>query len=440
MSRDLRDIRRALARSESQNFVGLRRPGSAGNLSLGSGGLSAASGLSQATHKVAPADYSKDIGLWVARRLTDLDASEHGAFKRFSEGRGGKQEDPQLWGADRVSKWLRESVGLSESTISDLFEQDMHGMELFTLDDADLSALGCPLAERKRLLQMVTDLRRAAPAARAAAASEASEHHGRGAMRLHLDSRRERLTVLGQCLGRVLSFCPSVPLRTRRLLTVLWQQTEAVAVEALVQIERDQITHERRALAAAERNRRTVRNAIEPHMALCAKLEDMVIELENCLSLERAQLQILRDSVQAPEASRRRLKGEGEAHRSLHPADYPIGSWDLGDKLERVGESLDTFLEEHEREGWQGDRVLAAADKMQQTLTRGIYEQEKRARQAAAKAKAAEEARKAAALAAAAAPEPAPASRPRSGSRSPSRSGSRPSSRPSSGARGKPRK
>ena len=412
-------------------------------MSLGSG-LSVASLGSSLTHKVAPADYSKDIGLWVANRLKDLQGADDDAHKRYAEGRkssGAQVDEPQLWDALRVSQWLRESVGLSESTISNLYEQDMHGMELFTLDDADLSALGCPLAERKRLLQMVCELRRAAPAARAAAASETSEKHGHGALRLHLDSRRERLTVLGQCLGRVLSFCPSVPLRTRRLLTVLWQQTEAVAVEALARIERDQVTHERRALAAAERSRRTVRNQIEPHMAMCAKLEDMVAELENCLNLERAQLQILRESVQAPELSRRRRKGEGVAHHTMHPADYPMGSWELGDKLENVGESLHTFLEEHERVGGDGDRALAAADAMQQTLARGIHEQEKRARQAAARAKAAEEAaRKAAALAAEPSPAPAPTTRPRSGSRSPSRSGSRPSSRPGSGARGKQRK
>ena len=68
---------------------------------------------------------------------------------------------------------------------------------------------------------------------------------------LHLDSRRQRLTVLGQCLGRVLSFCPSVPLRIRRLITVLWQQTEAIGVESLARIELDQIAYERRAMALA---------------------------------------------------------------------------------------------------------------------------------------------------------------------------------------------
>lgn len=442
MSRELRDIRRALA-AEKKNpapAYNLQRPASAGSLALNAASirpLTSASG--SLTQKIHRPDYSKEIGLWVAKRLSDLQAAEDDTATRLNEGRQARQlDDPQLWDADQVSLWLREVVGLSEPTIAHLHAQDIHGLELFTLDDADLGALGCALAERKRLLQMTGELRRAAPSAKAAAAASANGgHQGGGTLQLHLDSRRQRLTVLGQCLGRVLSFCPSVPLRIRRLITVLWQQTEAIGVESLARIELDQIAYERRAMALAERNRRTTRSQIEPHMTICARLEDTIIELEKALELERTQLQILRDSVEAPEPSRPRRKGEGEAFRLLQPADYPVGSWDLGDHIHKIGGDMENFLGEVEREGVHGERALKAADAMEETLSRGIYEQQKR--RAAEARKAAEDARKAAeakaasaAAAAAVASTPAStAARSRPGSSTRSRGSA---SRPGSGS------
>ena len=321
MSLELRELRRSLERAQSANFVGrplsaaqseprLVRPGSAAKT-------------------IKPADHSREIGAWVANRLAELQAAEDETTRKLAEGRHGSQagfDDPSLWDADRVRKWCAESVGLSSVVVDNLHEQSIHGLELFTLDDADLCALGCPLADRKRLLAMTAALRREAPAAQgqhqAGSSGGGFGGVGSGAFQQHLSCRRERLTVLGQCLGRVLSFCPGVPLRTRRLIAVLWQQTEAIGVESLAQIERDAAASRRRAFASAERQRRRTRNALEPHIATSGLLEDMIHELQEALATEKAQLKILRDSMDAPSPSRRRTGGSAEeAHRTFKPSE-----------------------------------------------------------------------------------------------------------------------
>ena len=113
----------------------LQRPASAGSLALNAASirpLTSASG--SLTQKIHRPDYSKEIGLWVAKRLSDLQAAEDDTATRLNEGRQARQlDDPQLWDADQVSLWLREVVGLSEPTIAHLHAQDIHGLELFTL-------------------------------------------------------------------------------------------------------------------------------------------------------------------------------------------------------------------------------------------------------------------------------------------------------------------
>ena len=303
------------------------------------------------------ADDATAIGQWVAQRLTELQTREEAALKKFSEGRTkALEDDPFKWGAGRVAEWL--SVHAPPQLVGPLREQGLRGMELLALDEADLCALGCSLVDRKRLLTRLAQLRSQTSLAREAALKR--QEPGGVTLGLHLSSRRERLGVLHDCFSKVLTHMPSVPLKTRRLLTVLFQQCEAVGLESLARIERDASSSLRRDEALAEKHRRAARERIEPVMAAEALAEDKLLECEILLELEKRKLAALRESVFAADLGLAdKLKPTISPALSLPLADFEgQGVLGLDEQILKTSEELLEFIEETENDQGEATEML----------------------------------------------------------------------------------
>ena len=105
ISRDLRDIRRALERSKTVGGPPTRPLSASTSVPNLSGSLRQAQ---HATVKVKPHDYSREIGMWVAKQLSDLQEAEDEAIKKINEGRNRRRvDDPALWDAHQVATWLQ---------------------------------------------------------------------------------------------------------------------------------------------------------------------------------------------------------------------------------------------------------------------------------------------------------------------------------------------
>jgi hypothetical protein len=283
MARELRSIQQALARASREQTSAPSRVRSSPNL------VRSSPNLVRSSHRqaIAPAnpDTSTAIGEWVAAKLSDLQSIEQAAERALTEGRVQRPvdptDDPALWDADRVAKWLGETANVSTEIVLAIWEQGVSGLELLTLDDADLSALRMPLSERKRTLDLIRTLREQAAAAAGLLAPRASCDIG---LQTHLNARRKRLAVLYECFSRMLiHIAPTVPLKTRRLLHALWQQAEAVSLEALARVERDALTLSRRDEGVADRCRRKARFAVEAQLKARAECEDRIEQLDTAL-------------------------------------------------------------------------------------------------------------------------------------------------------------
>ena len=102
------------------------------------------------------------------------------------------------------------------------------------------------------------------------------------------------MSALGECVGKVLSLSPAVPLQTRRLLLSLWQQTEAVGLDALERCESDAGARLAREAAAAERRRLSTRKLLEAQIVAVAECEDTITELHELVELQKKKTQMLR--------------------------------------------------------------------------------------------------------------------------------------------------
>ena len=344
--------------------------------------------------KVAPnaaqtqkADDGTWLGMWVSQRLSNLQLDEDAARNRFAEGRlkpPSESFDPMTWGCEQTCEWLANTARAPPHVVAELREQGLRGVELITLDDADLCAMGCPIAERRRVLRALRTLRMRTPTVHDAAIAERRPEPGASELALHLRERRERLSVLQECVGKALTYLgPNVPLKTRRLLGVLFQQTEAVGLEALAHVERDHATRRRHDEQVLERQRRRTRNRVEPLLAALALVEDRLVESERLVEIERAKLQSMRDAMmgESDTLGTANAKGRGDANggdddgidwRKLEMQDFVAHEVpsNLGERLLKVGDSFKTMLADAERDGGQAKAMLREGSIMLTSLER----------------------------------------------------------------------
>jgi len=277
--------------------------------------------------------------------------------------------DLASWSVDDVSEWLYTVAGFDMEQIESLRAQGISGLELTTLDDVDLRVLGISsLPERKRLLRLLQELR--SRAIRSPVGGTLTQQK----LARTLETKRRRLSVLGECNAKVLATTPAIPLRTRRLLIGLWQQLEATSEEALAQIEQDDVTRRRREEELAEKARRTCRKTLEAQMRACADAEDRLHEAKVQLKLEKEKLSIIREAMHdesglkdgkdAPETSAERAFAN-ELLILLAPADFSvheISTTSMGQSFGAVSADLEKLVKDAEDAGEMRNLMLDEAE------------------------------------------------------------------------------
>ena len=385
MSRALRDLRHALDAAQEQDF-GEDATAPTAPPQMPSRASTASAPVLHPVQKGGK--HSKDggaaVGLWVAQRLTALQREEDAARARLAQGQLRPTHDnPFDWSADRVWEWLTHTANAPRHLVATLHDQGLTGVELFTLDDADLESLGCTIAERRRLLHLLQNLRTHKPSAfdaalasrlpagRADTAPSLQELPSHAQLALHVSGRKERLSVLHECFARVLNQTPALPLKTRRLLLLLFQQSEAVGLEALAQLDRDGAARRRQHEELSERHRKGARVRLERMMAAQGKLEDRLYETERLVEIEKSKLQSMRDAmfdstlgVTSTQARRKSFGGgEGEVDwRTLRGADFHEVPSNLGELIMSVGDTLSSSLLEAERDATLATEIIEAGD------------------------------------------------------------------------------
>lgn len=399
--------------------------------------------VASAPRRAHGSEHIEVVGEWIAARLVQLQIAEAEALRSQQQGIAQAQaesedDDPSLWDAHKVGEWLRTTVRLPPTAVNAVVEQEISGAELFTFDDADFAALGCSLAERKRVLGMVRQLRVHA-ATKPPPLTLKTSASGHAALQVHLSNRRERLNVLNECFQKVLlHLAPTVPLKTRRLLQALWNQNENVGQEALARAEKEAMSVRRREEAVAERGRRNARKLVEAQMKLLARTEDMLHETTQLLRFEKQKLEALRESMftplENPSASGAKDGADGGEEASAEgsrarvrrygAADFAASNIPptLGDEFLHVGGLMQKMITDSERGGVQTQSVLIRAAGFARSLEAAQEED-------AVRRKHEEEARKKKAAIAVSLAGDA------SAHASPSKSSSRNASRPSSGKR-----
>ena len=213
---DLRALRRSLTRAESLSTLEASR----------SIRPASAKPAARPQHKgaapwlMAPpprADDGVALSRWVERRLAPFASS--GADEP-----DGICHAATDWGDDEVQTWLRCSVGLEE--LGPTFSaHGVTGVALLTLSETDLLAMGVRwLGHRKRVLTAAAELRQQLPSLPAALAE------GTGAARRQwVDKQRRHVGALGECMQKVMTHCPELPLQSRQMLLGLWQAQQAIS-------------------------------------------------------------------------------------------------------------------------------------------------------------------------------------------------------------------
>ena len=313
-------------------------------------------------------DDSAAVGNWVARRLAQQAFDEKVLQDATKAPQTGAPVDLASWSVDDVSEWLRTTVRFDAEQVEALRAQGISGVELTTLDELDLRVLGVvDLPQRKRILRQLHDLR--ARARREVPSGALSEQK----LARQLEARRRRLQVLGECTAKVLATTPAIPLRTRRLLTQLWQQAEDVGLDALAQIDLNSKVHRQREAEQAERAQRACRRRLEAQMCACAEAEDMLHETQELLRLERAKLDTLRASMNIENSLR---KGKGEtwsperafSHEMVNllvPSDFSvheISPPELSSSFVRMSTDLEELVHTAEHDWYSADMELSHAE------------------------------------------------------------------------------
>jgi len=347
-----------------------RRPGSAATLSEASSQAPSAGGWPSL--EARSRDDSAAVGRWVSKRLSQLQAeeeAERGAPRMHGTTPADAPIDLASWSVDDVSEWLYTVAGFDMEQIESLRAQGISGLELTTLDDVDLRVLGISsLPERKRLLRLLQELR--SRAIRSPVGGTLTQQK----LARTLETKRRRLSVLGECNAKVLATTPAIPLRTRRLLIGLWQQLEATGEEALAQIEQDDVTRRRREEELAEKARRTCRKTLEAQMRACADAEDRLHEAKVQLKLEKEKLSIIREAMHdesglkdgkdAPETSAERAFAN-ELLILLAPADFSvheISTTSMGQSFGAVSADLEKLVKDAEDAGEMRNLMLDEAE------------------------------------------------------------------------------
>ncbi len=313
-------------------------------------------------------DDSAAVGKWVSRRLVQLALDEKVLQDATKAPQSEAAVDLASWSVDDVSEWLRTTVRFDEQQVEALRAQGISGAELTTLDDLDLRVLGvAELQQRKHILRQLNILRARAPR-EAASGTLAQQKLAR-----LLEAKRRRLHVLGECTAKVLATTPAIPLRTRRLLTQLWQQAEGVSLDALAQIECDDAARRQREAEQAERARRACRRRLEAQMRACAEAEDALHEAREQVRVEQSKLQALREAMSDERGLRSGKSIEMTPERAfshelvslLVPSDFSIHEIsppELGDSFARVSTDLEALVATAEREGYHADILLQTAE------------------------------------------------------------------------------
>lgn len=311
-------------------------------------------------------DDSEAVGTWVSRRLAQLardEQAELGAARMSNH----DVVDVASWSVQDVSEWLQASVGFAEDQVEALRSQGISGLELSSLDDLDLRVLGITsLPERKRILRMLHELRARAQRAPSGTGTLAQQKLAR-----MLETKRRRLSVLGECNAKVLATTPAIPLRTRRLLAVLWHQMETVGQDAISQIEQDDVQRRKREGELGERARRSCRRALEVQMAACAAAEDRMHQAQEKLRIEQQKLGALREAM-ADEAGLGAAAEEVSEERAfskeivslLVPSDFAaheIFETKLTESFERMARDIEAVASDAEIGGQELSDVLEAA-------------------------------------------------------------------------------
>eukprot|EP00900_Chrysochromulina_parva_P021704 jgi/Chrpa1/4167/Chrysochromulina_OHIO_Genome00017071-RA len=313
-------------------------------------------------------DDSAAVGNWVARRLAQQALDEKVLQDATKAPQTGASVDLASWSVDDVSEWLRTTVRFDAEQVEALRAQGISGVELTTLDELDLRVLGVvDLPQRKRILRQLHELR--ARARREVPSGALSEQK----LARQLEARRRRLQVLGECMAKVLATTPVIPLRTRRLLTQLWQQAEDVGLDALAQIDLNDNVHRQREAEQAERIRHACRRRLEAQMRACAEAEDVLHETEELLRLERAKMEMLRASMNIENSLR---KGKGEtwsperafSHEMVNllvPSDFSIHEIsppELSSSFVRMSTDLEELVHTAEHDWYSCDMELSHAE------------------------------------------------------------------------------
>jgi hypothetical protein len=297
-----------------------------------------------------PMDDGEVVGAWVTRRLAEL--AERRAAGTIAHDASRADANVTRWTTHEVEAWLVETALFTAEQAAAVREQGVSGSELLTLDDTDLRVLGvATLSERKRVLRLLAQLR--LRSAKDVSVMESPRKKGsqpsspRAPPKQQL-SVREHLGALGECIGKVLAHTPMIPLKSRRLLLVLWHQGESVALEAAARLERERLASRRREDAAEARRLREARALIEAGLVRCAEAEDRAAHLVELLQLERQKGELLRESLE-PRSFEQLDEVEEEARneriaavKKLVASDFDAAEVprDLGETLLRVSDAL----------------------------------------------------------------------------------------------------
>jgi hypothetical protein len=315
---------------------------------------------------VQPPDDGAAAEKWCARRLHELEREQGAA----APGEGAADNDASRWDEARVAKWLNVDVGLGSSVGAAAREQGMRGEDLLGLEDEDLLVLGvASAAERRRVARRLDELHLSRRlGARAAGTGKAA-----------LLARKQRLNALLECVEKVLANCPTLPLRSRRLVRSLWSQQAAVAAQAIGRIEHGESVQRARDARARAKVWESARRLLEAQMVLRAEGEDREARLQAQLAKERAradsfeamaivgeELSGVNDALMEERAETKRLRATlMSSFKTQHDERAEAV---LGERFLEQGRELAALVENAELEGAAQDRVLEEAEAVASSL------------------------------------------------------------------------
>ncbi len=223
------------------------------------------------------------LSRWVQRRLAPFHSADEAE---------GHEHEAAAWRVPEVLLWLRCSAGLEQYSV--MFEAHaVDGAALLRLDDSGLLDMGMRLlGHRKRMLRAIEELRQRLPSVPASIAA-AAPFDGGGAASAGASAasggsqvaearrrarQRKQVAALGECVQKVLSHCPSLPLHSRQLLLSLVEQQGHICLESLAAADAHAEAQRRREAEQVPRRQARVRARLEALLVAAAAAEDRAEE------------------------------------------------------------------------------------------------------------------------------------------------------------------